>query len=56
MENLSDEKGYDHLEKVVMAGNESFTESAPAKPPSHIFNTPRGGDIRVAEPARKVAV
>ena len=56
MEDLGEEKGYDNLEQMFTAESEPFTKSAPPKPPSHSFNTPRGGDIRVAEPARNVAV
>ena len=56
MEDLGEEKDYDNLEKGVITGSQPFTDSAPVKLPSHSFNTPRGGDIRVAEPARNVAV
>ena len=56
MEDLGEEKGYDNLEKGVITGSQPFTDSALVKLPSHSFNTPRGGDIRVAEPARNVAV
>ena len=56
MEDLSEEKRYDNLEKGFMAGSEPFTKSAPAKPPSSSLSNPRGGDVRVAAPARNVAV